>query len=594
MNEASAQNTVLYEVPADKRGEAIRRVGVIRDFEGFAARTISEGGGRTEAMAVYCRQHNISITTLQRWIKKYRINGVIGLVDTRGRVRGIGEGINEEAFDLFKSMYLDLRQPSVKMCWLNICYENRRQKKGWQIPSLRTMYNIVEKRISLPVAILHREGLAAYEAKCAPYIQTDPDSVEPGQVWIGDHSQFNCWIRHNGQWMRPWLTAWMDMRSRALVGWHISLSPNQTTILFAFKQGVKNYGPPDSVKIDNGRDYDSEMWTGTTKAERKALRKGYIDEQGVRGLYAMMDVTVSFAIPYHPQSKRIERLFDTIDCQFTKTIVTYCGKDAERKPENLTDLLTSRKVIDRAFDLDKFNGLFGRYVKAYNSSSHSGAGMDGRSPEQVLATRTSRRVILDDVLDLLIQGWSREIIVGKNGVRFKRLYYGQYNSDLLICQGKSVRLAYDPNDLRRVSVYDAVTLKLITIAEQNRLINYGEAVSDEQLRAAMRQKSSALKTVRGYRDSSRVANTDLADLTINAMREARVVAEAERTKPTLRPVKTPLDGQAADHKRLEALKRVRKAAGAERLTEVLDFDFSIMNPHSVLKPKRDKLLDFDL
>jgi putative transposase len=570
--------TALSEIPAHKRDEAIRRVGIVTEFEQFAAGVVREKGTRSEAFAAYSVQYNIPVRTLQRWIARYRDEGIIGLVDTRGRGEGNGDIISEEAFDLFKSMYLDQRRPSIKTCWQNIRYENRRQKKGWVIPSLRTMYSVASKRIPLPVQVLHREGLAAYEAKCAPYIQTDPDSIEPGQIWVGDHSQVNCWIRDKGRWVRPWLTAWQDMRSRAIVGWHISLSPNQTTILFAMKRAVKIYGPPDSVHIDNGRDYDSEMWTGTAKAVKKALPKGYIDEQMVAGIYAMMNVAVSFAIPYHPQSKPIERFFDTLDCQFVKTISTYCGKDTERKPDYLKDLLTSQKVIDGALNLDKFTKLLERYVEVYNNSSHSGVGMDGRSPAQVLTTRQSKRVILDDALELLIKGWSGEKIVGKNGVRFKGIYFGQYNTDLLACQGKAVRLAYDPDDLRRVDVYDAATLKLITIAEQNQFVRYGSAASEGHLRTATQQKSRALKAMKSYRDSSLVANMDLPDLTIRAMQKEQVSNDEGQANQTLRPVRTPLDGQVAAHKQLKAKSQMT----ARPKEDKLDMDLSLLKPKEIL------------
>jgi putative transposase len=578
MIEISEQNSALSEISANKREDAIRWVGIITEFEKFSAGIVRENGTRSEALAVYSRQHNIPLRTLQRKIAKYRDEGVNGLVDMRGRGNNGGEEISEEAFEFFKSMWLTQQRLSVKQCWRNIRYENRRQNKGWTIPNLRTMYNLINRRIPLPMQILLREGQAAYDAKCAPYIQTNPDSIEPGQIWVGDHSQFNCWIRHRGQWVRPWLTAWEDMRSRVIVGWQISLSPNQMTILSAMKKGAKAFGPPDSVHIDNGRDYDSEMWTGTIKAVRKILRKGYIDKHFLAGLYAMMKIAVSFAIPYHPQSKPIERFFDTVDCQFTKTIKTYCGKDTERKPDYLKDLLTNQKVIDSALDLDKFAGLFERYIEAYNNSSHSGVGMDGRSPAQVLATRTSKRIILDDVLELLAKGWSGELIVGKNGVRFKVIYFGQYNADLLACYGKSVRLAFDPDDLRRVDIYDAATLKLITIAEQNQLINYGSAASETHLRNALQQKSRALKAMKGYRDSSRIANMDLTSLTIEAMQAEQIASDKEQANPMLRPVPTPLDSQVAAHKQLRAKEKLTARPKENELDINLD----------LLKPQQNK------
>jgi hypothetical protein len=116
----------------------------------------------------------------------------MGLVDSRGGGKSLGEIISPEAFEYFKSLYLDPRAPSLKQSWRNLCFVNREQNKGWRIPSLSAMYNYVTEFIPMPVQVLHREGLAAYEAKCAPYIQSDPESCQPGEVWISDHAAFNC------------------------------------------------------------------------------------------------------------------------------------------------------------------------------------------------------------------------------------------------------------------------------------------------------------------------------------------------------------------------------------------------------------------
>jgi len=576
----------LRGVPEKKRKEAISRLGIVVDFERFAA-TIEK---RCKAAELFAARHGIGLRTLQRWVGKYREQGLAGLVDTRGGGKFISQVISPEAFEMFKSMYLTQQRRSVKTCWQNISYINTSEKRNWQIPQLRFMYKYVQTQIPLFSQILLREGMAAYEAKCASYVQVDPDSVAPGQIWVGDHSQFNCWIRHRGRWFRPWITAWLDMRSRNIVGRDISVSPNQTTILRASKRGIAKYGPPDSVKIDNGRDYDSEMWTGTTKAKRRALKAGYLDEQMVAGIYAMMDIGVSFAIAYHPQAKNIERWFDTMDKQFTKSFATYCGKDTNRKPDYLNDLLKSEKALNEAYDLDSFTELVDKYIDAYNNTAHSGSGMNGKSPAEVFAARCSRRVLQDGVLDLVARGWSKELKIGKNGVRFKGMFYGQYDLEVLSRFDRRVRVAYDPDDLRKVYVYDAVTLKLITMAEQNRLIQYGDSVDEESLREAMRQKSKALRIAKAFRDSRLTANMDLTSLTIAAMQEGRKKPETkEQPMQTLRPVRTPLDGQVAEHSRQETVKAVRKAAGGESVSTVLDVDFDSMIP----KNKGVKLKLFD-
>lgn len=186
-------------------------------------------------------------------------------------------------------------------------------------------------------------------------------------------------------------------------------------------------------------------------------------------------------------------------------------------------------------------------------------------------------MITDGVLDLLMRVWSGELKVGKNGVRFKGMMYGQFAPELLIRQGQSVRLSYDPDDLRRVYVYDAATCKLITIAEQNQLIGYGAAVSEEALREASKQKSRALKLTKSYRDAALTAQMDLPTLTRRAMADAikadrRPAATAPAPTPTLRPVATPMDNQLSEHIKAAMRKMVKKAAGAEGTTQVLDFD----------------------
>jgi transposase InsO family protein len=579
--------TALSEIPANKLRDAQYRGGVVLEFEKFSGGLVRTGGTRMEALAVYCEQKGFKQSTLRRWISNYRDSGIIGLVDTRGRSGGFAEPISEEAFEKFKDIWLTEKRLSVNQCWHYIQYINRSENKGWTIPGLRTMYDLVDKRIPLPMQCFHREGEAAHEAKYAPYIQTNPDSIEPGQIWVGDHHQFNCWIRHGGQWIRPWLTAWEDKRSRVIVGWHISPSPNQTTIMLAMKKGAKEFGLPDSVHIDNGRDYDSEMWTGTTKKKRKALLpRGYIDERWMTGLYAMLDVKVSFAIPYHPQSKLIERFFDTADCQFTNTIPTYCGKDSDRKPEKLDDLLASQKGIGSGLDMNSFAKLFGRYIEVYNNNSHSGVGMDGRTPAQILATRASKRVIRDETLELLMRVWSPELKVSKNGVGFKGFYFGQHDTKLLAYKGKMVRLSYDPDDLRQVFVYDASTKTLITAAEQNRLVNYGEAVNETHVRTATREKSRAIKIVRDFQKSSMIANTDLPDLAIRAKEKEQTSNNEEQANKTLRPVQTPLDGQVAAHKQFRA--KTKLVAMTENL--FLDVDFSVLKPK--IEITRD--LNFDI
>jgi len=565
----------LLGLSAGKRAEALRKVAIVQECIKFVAGFVRNNRNRCEAVAIFASMKRVSVTSLRRWMRSYQMRGLAGLIDHRGG--DTASIFTPEAAEFFKAMFLDERRLSVKVCWLNTCYENKARDHNWLIPGQRAIYRWVQDNIPMGVQVLLREGKAAYEARCAPYVQCDPDTYAPGECWVGDHHQFNFWVRYRNRWVRPWLTAWEDCRSRDIVGWHISASPNQTTILIAMKPAIEKFGPPDKAKIDNGKDYDSEMWTGTTKARRRVLKKGYIDEGWIGGLYAWMGIDVSFSIKYHPQSKSIERLFATVDEQFSKTIPTYCGKDPQRRPENLKDLLKSEKVIKEAYTLETISQAFEKYAQAYNSQPHTGAGMNGKSPDEVLATRTSRRVIDKEVLDMLLCVWSGELTIGKNGVRFGGMLYGQYSPDLISNFGKKVRVSYDPNDVRSVAVYDAKSLKLICIAEQNRLINFSDPVSEEFTRAAIRQQKTIAKSLKAYRDTRQLAGLDLTDLTIKALQDAgSEKSEKQSGDQTLRPVRTPLDGQAEEFRRQITKVKLRKAAGAEGMSEDMQFDLDAL------------------
>jgi transposase InsO family protein len=484
-------------------------------------------------------------------------------------------------------MYLTPNKLSLKTCYQNLLFINKNENKDWQVPALRTVHKWVEDNVPEPVIILHREGKKAYEAKCAPYIQSDLNDVAAGQIWVGDHHQFDFWIRHKNSWLRPWITAWMDMKSRCIVGWHLSTGPNQTTVLISMRAGIEKYGPPDGVKIDNGKDYDSQMFTGITKRERK---RGCLDEFLVSGIYGMMNISASFATPFNAKAKPIERLFATVAGQFSKTIPTYCGKSTQTRPEDLQARLGQQSVIDSALTFDSLTELFGRWVEAYNNTAHSGAGMDGRSPAQAMNMRVSKRVISSEVLDMLMCVWSGKLKVGKNGIRFHGLLYGQYEPRLLQQFGKIVRVAYNPNDLRTLTVYDAESLQRLCIAEQNQLVRYNQAVGEETLREAMQQKAGIIRAHRNWIDKQGQQHLDLTDLTIKAMNDSAVKEIEQPASPMLRPVKTPLDLHLAEHLQEVKQRILRKAAGAEN-TRVIDIDLS-----SLTQPKnkpREKLKLFE-
>ncbi|MFA5187017.1 MAG: transposase domain-containing protein [Patescibacteria group bacterium] len=561
----------LSGIAKHKRQAALSRLGLVAAAERFIAAAIRSGGSRRQAMAAFCRDADVSVRSMQRWMSDYRKDGIAGLIDGRG-AGSTGPEISADAWNEFLSLYLDLRRPSVRQVYDIVCFKNQQQGLQWRIPSLRRVQQMVCERVPKPVLILHREGQAAYDEQCAPYIETDLDAVEPGAVWIGDHHQCDCWVQYRGKWIRPWLTAWEDMRSRTIVGWKLTDSPNATTILLAFRHGCERFGPPEAVKIDNGKDYDSELFTGTTKQRRRLQVK--LDTENVSGLYALMNISVSFSIPYHPQSKAIERWFDTLEGQFVRTMPTYCGKDTQRRPEDLFDYLKTSRALDEAMELDEFGELIGQYIEVYNNTAHSGRGMNQATPMSVMASRSGRRMVDADSLGLLCQVWTKAK-VGKNGVTVRGITgYGQYDPLLHQYFGRDVRCTYDPDDMETVRVFDANTYQYITTAAQQPFAGY--QVGEDDIRKQTAAKARARKVVKQFKPAAKIANTSLTHLAVAAALSRTQPPSDETTMPALRPVATVMDGQATVIGRVERTRRLKRAVGAEGTTRDIELNLDMM------------------
>jgi hypothetical protein len=71
---------------------------------------------------------------------------------------------------------------------------------------------------------------------------------------------------------------------------------------------------------------------------------------------------------------------------------------------------------------------------------------------------------------------------------------------------------------------------------------------------------------------------DLPDLTIRAMEQEKIDSDEGQANQTLRPVRTPLDGQVAAHKQLKA----RAKMIARPKEDKLDMDLSLLRPKEIL------------
>ncbi|MEM9881401.1 MAG: Mu transposase C-terminal domain-containing protein [Planctomycetota bacterium] len=422
----------------------------------------------------------VSVSSLRRWHRDYKRPADLSkLIDRRGRNKGGEE--HPRVWEYFQGVFLDGRKISIHTAWIRADEFANAEGLAWC--SYDVCRRQLDDRIPPQLQAQFREP-ERYRFAFRPYLPQDPEAYAAGERWDGDHAVLDLWCVFDGKPIRPWVTVWMDWRSRRIVGCVLSDGPNSSTILAAFRQAMlnrANRGGPDLVWIDNGKDYDSYLFHGMTKAQRqKAKRERMrvresgrlakidgglrVDEPLAEGVFTVLDIEAHFSIPHNPTGKaRVERWFGTLHDRFDKTFKSYCGSTIDKRPEGLAALLkqphklpTFEHVRDRLAD----------FVAGYNATvSMNREGAIGLSPDQAMEQSTRpARTFRKGVLEECLQHWHRPVRVGRNGItinpRGKALHYGRFDQRLVTYKrpgrgnkAPRLRVAYDPDDLRAIKVY---------------------------------------------------------------------------------------------------------------------------------------------
>ena len=480
---------------ARQREDAEQRIRAVS-----AMRTYLQEGSRKSAAKRAGEQVGASYRSVLRWYEAWETDGEEGVAkisSARGRKRVdragllIGKSASDtfspDAVKMFHTLYLTDRQTSVKACYRYVRQEG--QKKGWLVPSYDTVRRYVQ---ALPrtVLIAKREGAKALEDKVLPFMVREKlnKSLHAMDLIVGDHHQIDVAVLDGEKVVFPWVTAWMDVASRKLVGWCISTQPNGNTIAYALRKVISDYGVPSTIYMDNGRDYRSHQLNGTDK--RITIQM----DAETEGIFQRLGVKTKFAKAYNAKAKAIERFFRTVGMQFSRFVPGYRGAGVKTRPESLQALVADKKL----FTLEELTRQFGAYVEnIYHASEHKSLKM---SPNQYFAEHTlPRERIADEDLRLLMMK-SLPRVVGRNGVK---LFDSYYSSEALQEHlGEKVIFRYDPEDVAQVYAYSAADGRMIDIV-QRWTVDYGIQPTERDYKAFEAQKKKIRKTMKEL-DSMRI------------------------------------------------------------------------------------------
>lgn len=561
----------INELPAAARSRAVARLRALRAFEEFCRTPQGGGLGLVEARRQFAATRGAAFTyrdgnsvrtlefsdcTLARWEKSYRKGGVDELAgDARGKWQRTPP--DQAAVDLYWSIRMDPRAFSIATAWRRVSVAAKAERWRWfnKLPTCAAWDRRTRDERAI---VLNQRGELKYQQQAGAYIEPDPESWESGEHWIGDDSTINAWVKWRGKIIRPVISAWLDWRSRTLVGFRIVAGGNEHSLLLGFRDGANRFGLPGSVKIDNGRNFSAYSWRGDAPKRRQRSADPQATER-IEGLYALANVRTSWAQPYSPNAKaRLERWFGTFDDQCVRAFPSYCGATPDDRPDD------HARLVEQAVEFDDLVKAIAHYVEIYNATPHSGEGMDGRAPLQVMALAPRKRVLPDGVAKLLLQTWHRPVSIGRNGVAIRvagaTIRYGAWEPALRALPiGTKLRVAFDPADLRSVTVL-GLDYRFICTVEANQRIN--QKFDGEAVRQTMREKS---RERRIKREAARIGPVEYLSDPVERTLAAQAADAATRrlpdstpdSGPLLVPVQTPLKEP------VKTAARLRKAVGAE-------------------------------
>ena len=352
------------------RQEAAARLATVEAWLSWAA---SKRGNMAAFVAYWRKAHpdqrGISKCRVYAWVKAHQQGGIRALVPGWYSRTSNGPSIAQDFWELFEPIYLDESRPSLEQAYRQA--EALALANDIEIPHIAKVRRRVEL-IPEAIRIRHRYGKKASDDKSVPHMMLDVSKLPANSWWISDHHQVDILCRdERGRLVFPWVTVFQDWRSRMWVGWCVHTNPNTDTILLAFARAVREYGLPEHVKVDNGKDYRSALVTGGWQQLRLE-----IDQVRAKSVMGLFDLDVRFAKPFNAKAKPIERTFRIVKEWFSKMFESYRGGNVLEKPERLKEFQAHPERCPTVAELDV---LFAGFVNdVYNRMPCRGNGAHGK------------------------------------------------------------------------------------------------------------------------------------------------------------------------------------------------------------------------
>lgn len=538
---AEADRRTLEQLTATERLEIAAWKDILREWQQYRNNAAKKAKAQADEeflnyISVEYPDMKFSQRILYRKKEAQEKVGDIGLLDKRGKHGNHKKTLADPVFDIFEYYYLDESRKTVTKCMELTELEIQKNREDLQhllpLPSLSTFVRAVESRIPVPALKYYRFGEKAFLDECAPYIRRKYGDLASNDIWVCDNHTFDVLV-NDGRAEKPvrvYLTGFLDVRSRKMVGWYVTDNPCSDATLAALRRGIENFGIPKLIYSDNGREFLTHDIGG------RGFRKSSAGNEPPT-ILQLLDIEFRTAMVKNAKAKIIERSFRDVKESFSRLFDGYTGGTIAERPERLKK---TGKQASNFTCLEDFKGFVDDYIQGiFNKKSSKGEGMEGKSPDEIYAKYLyEQRVATPEELNLLMLRNSRIVTLQRNGV--KLVLYGEeywFRSDELAWNhlGEKVYFRYNTDDLREVRVYNEDDQFLGT-AQQEGALSYF-AANKEEARERIRETRKLEKQVKAYKKLKGIQAEEELSLIMDKA-AAQMKDEVKIDPKVIRPIRT--------------------------------------------------------
>ena len=470
------------EFTADQREEIAKWIRILNEWEEYCAKSKLQKVPATEKF-VQLQQTanpdlNISKGILYRRKAALKADDLAGLIDNRGSWKKGTTTIPDVAWECFLSFYLDEAQHPIMACyeytemWLKAA-----APQYLPLPSPTAFYRRVNKAVPKPLEVMGREGLKAFQDRCAPYIRRTYEGMASNEWWIADNHTFDVQTKgENGKLHRLYLTAFFDARSGIFTGCYVTDAPSSQATLIALRKGILKYGIPQNIYVDNGREFLTFDVGGLGHRQKKSTKDKFTPPP----VFERLGINMANALVRNAKAKIIERRFRDVKDRLSRLFPTYTGGNVVERPERLKSVI---KNLDNVPTDHEFTQAVEEVLAYYmNEKPYSGAvnADTGKTRMQVYKEQLKEKRVASELdLNLMLMRSTRSQKVGRRGVHLniagEKVDY--FNDELILNHlGESVYCRYDPEDISTVRIYDLEDNFIMTAPVDNdAVLTYGSS-----------------------------------------------------------------------------------------------------------------------